>query len=483
MRPTGPTARHGQQVSNIVTDPSPTPPKSRRPWRFWELALMLLSSAAIVALFGLALTRDRTRVESFWTAATAQALAIASAQEEAEELAAVANAPTVQPTAPPSALRSEPAGNAPGMAGTVPSSSGGTQVALVGGATREAARSRSTTTPPTEPTEHSPDVTASPQGNVTEGAAVPAVSAAAEDAGFSDSAEDVEVAVAEDARAKSTADDGSKETGDSTAVVAAAAESAAPDGDAPFRLPTPTPARTLVAALATAPGPTPDIGDAVSITFPITGTGEITLSTPTPEIGEPVSITFPVTGTASVTTATPTPEIGEPISITFPITQAAAVVTPTTAAPQTPTPTPTATPQPTASATATPLPTPTPSVCPDGRGGALAAGAKFYAGPLAAYDQAARMAVTLVVDNVPPGEVGTDRLNLYLSDRAQFMRIVEEAEQPRENHIEAGVRSSAATTALTAAIGRPVGEFFVTIVNDTGTDATFCLTIENGAFQ
>ncbi len=459
---------------------------------------MLFSSVAIVALFGLALTRDRTRVASFWAAATVQA--------QGEEAVLAASVPTMRATAALATLQTELGANATDGSGSVPPASEGTQVALADSATLEDAPSRSTDTLSTEPTVQRPDVTASPQGSAAEAPVIPAVNAGEEAAALSDTAadtaadtaEDVEAAVVAAVRTKAT-------TGDSLAQTDASITAAA-DGDTPFRLPTPTPVPTLVAGLATTPAPTPEIGDAVSITFPVTGTGAITLATPTPEIGEPVSITFPVTGTgsitaatptpeigepvsitfpitgtASVTTATPTPEIGEPVSITFPITQVAAVVTPTAVATRTPTPTPVATPQPTPAAA--PTASPTPAACPDGRSGVLVAGAKFYAGPLVAYDQAARMAVTLVVDNVLPADVGTDRLNLYLSDRAQFTRIVEEAEQPRENHIEAGVRSSEANGALTAAIGRPVGEFFVTIVNDSGTDAIFCLTIENGALE
>ncbi len=93
------------------------------------------------------------------------------------------------------------------------------------------------------------------------------------------------------------------------------------------------------------------------------------------------------------------------------------------------------------------------------------------------------MAVALTVYSAPPGELGSDRLNLYLSDRAQFTRIVEEADQPREHHIEAGVPAPDATNRLVAAIGRPVGDFYLTIVNDSGVAIEFCLTIENGFFQ
>jgi hypothetical protein len=121
--------------------------------------------------------------------------------------------------------------------------------------------------------------------------------------------------------------------------------------------------------------------------------------------------------------------------------------------------------------------------CPTGTSGSLEHQAKYYGGPIAAYDQDARMVVALTIDNAPPGELGSDRLNLYLSDRAQFTRIVEEADQPREHHIEVGVPAPDAANRLVAAIGRPVGEFYLTIVNDSGVAIDFCLTLENGVFQ
>jgi hypothetical protein len=121
--------------------------------------------------------------------------------------------------------------------------------------------------------------------------------------------------------------------------------------------------------------------------------------------------------------------------------------------------------------------------CASGTGGSLDHQAKYYAGPLVAYDQDARLVVRMAVQNAPPDELGSGRLNLYLSDRAQFTRIVEEAEPPRAQHIEAGVVDPDAPNRLFAAIGRPVGDFYLTIVNDSGAAIDFCLTLENGTFE
>ena len=93
------------------------------------------------------------------------------------------------------------------------------------------------------------------------------------------------------------------------------------------------------------------------------------------------------------------------------------------------------------------------------------------------------MMARLTLLDAPRADIGTDRLNLYLSDRAQFTRIVEEAAPPRENHIEVGAVAAGEPPSITATIGRPIGDFFVTIVNDTNGDVEFCLTINNGALQ
>ncbi len=282
-----------------------------------------------------------------------------------------------------------------------------------------------------------------------------------------------------------------------------------------------------------APTPAPEIGVPISLTVPATvtatpGAADISTTPLPPDIGEPISTTavatlavtapvasagpsLPVPTVTAITTTGPAtgtplpPEIGEPISttaiatlalaapvtstVTFtaPITPTKSPLQPTSTATAAPSPTATpAAPTSTATSTSSPTPSPTPTAlvqCPTGLSGSLEHQAKYYGGPIAAYSQDERMAVALTVSGAPPGELGSDRLNLYVSDRAQFARIVEEADQPREHHIEAGVLAPDAESRLVAAIGRPVGDFYLTIVNDSGVVIDFCLTIENGVFQ